>query len=93
MVEQITIDIETLYAETGAAKLLRLPEYEQKIKQLAGIGNEITLTGQGPVWLYLSLAHALHGKAVSLVYNSPVTGDVRIFDHNPHDENPESLGR
>lgn len=79
----ITINIEDLYAGTGAAKLARLPEYEQRARELAGIGNEVTLTGQGPVWLYLRLAHALHGKAVKLSYNSPVTGDVPIFDHSP----------
>lgn len=83
MAEQITIDVETLYEATGAAKLARLPEYEQKARELAGIGNEITLTGQGPVWLYLRLAHALHGKAVKLCYTSPVTGEVLVFDHSP----------
>ncbi len=80
----ITINLETLYAENGAAKLLRLSEYEQKAKELAGTGNEVTLTGQGPIWLYLKIAHALHGRAVKLVYNSPVTGDVVIFDHSPY---------
>lgn len=83
MAKPITIDVETLYEATGAAKLARLEEYEQQAKELAGIGNEITLTGQGPVWLYLRLAHCLHGKAVKLCYNSPVTGDVPIFDHSP----------
>ncbi len=83
MAEQIIIDVETLYEATGAAKLANLAEYEQKAKELAGIGNEITVTGQGPIWLYLRLAHALHGKAVKLIYNSPVTGDVLIFDHSP----------
>jgi len=83
MAEHITIDVETLYAETGAAKLARLPEYEQKARELAGIGNEVVLTGQGPVWLYLRLAHALHGKAVKLSYASPVTGEVPVFDHSP----------
>lgn len=83
MAEQITIDVETLYEATGAAKLARLAEYEQKARELAGIGNEITLTGQGPVWLYLRLAHALHGKAVKLCYTSPVTGEVLVFDHSP----------
>ncbi|MDY0300868.1 MAG: CRISPR-associated protein Csx3 [Trichlorobacter sp.] len=84
MASQITIDIETLYEATGAAKLAMLPEYEQKAKELAGTGNEITLTGQGPVWLYLRLAHTLHGKAVKLSYNSPVTGSLLIFDHSPY---------
>ena len=83
MPERITIDIETLYADTEAAKLANLPEYEKKARELAGIGNEITLTGQGPIWLYLRIAHALHGKAVKLSYNSPVTGEVLIFDHSP----------
>jgi hypothetical protein len=35
------------------------------------------------VWLYLTIAHALHGKARKLVYASPVTGEIVIFDHNP----------
>jgi len=40
------------------------------------------LTGAAPVWLYLRVAHALHGKARKLIYRSPVTGDVAIFDHS-----------
>jgi len=83
MPEIITIDVEILYAETGAAKLARLGEYEKKTRELAGVGNEVVLTGQGPIWLYLRIAHALHGKAVKLTYNSPVTGDVVVFDHCP----------
>ena len=41
------------------------------------------LTGQAPVWLYLKIAHALHGKAKKLIYDSPATGEVVIFDHDP----------
>ncbi|MEW6419020.1 MAG: hypothetical protein AB1480_13010 [Nitrospirota bacterium] len=47
-----------------------------------------------PIILYGSLetkvrteayvAHALHGKARKLIYRSPVTGDVVIFDHSPY---------
>ncbi|MDI6727081.1 MAG: CRISPR-associated protein Csx3, partial [Smithellaceae bacterium] len=69
--------------ENGSAKLLQLSEYENKARSLAGTGNEVILTGQGPIWLYLKIAHALHGKVVRLLYNSPVTGDVVIFDHSP----------
>lgn len=83
MIERITIDMEGLYAGTGAAKLAMLPEYERKARELAGVGNEVVLTGAGPVWLYLRIAHALHGKAVKLIYTSPVTGDVVVFDHCP----------
>ncbi|MGH8470514.1 MAG: hypothetical protein ACREVY_16570 [Gammaproteobacteria bacterium] len=41
------------------------------------------LSALPPVWLYLKIAHALHGKAKKLIYRSPVTGDVVIFDHDP----------
>lgn len=75
------IDIKNIYGET--AKLADLPQYKAKAVELAGEGNEVILTGAGPVWLYLCLAHALHGKAKTLKYSSPVTGEVVIFDHNP----------
>lgn len=78
----IVIDLKQLYGEQ--AKLGRLPEYIAKAKELAGLGQDVTLTGPGPVWLYLAVAHALHGLAKSLAYDSPVTGLVVIFDHNPH---------
>ncbi len=76
-----TIDLSTFYEKT--AKLDKLSEYKEQALLQAGEGNEITLTGAAPVWLYLAIAHALHGKAKKLVYNSPVTGEVIIFDHNP----------
>ena len=77
----IIIDLDTFYTES--AKLSSLPTYIEKALKKAGEGNEIILTGKAPVWLYLSVAHALHGKATKLTYRSPVTGDVVIFDHNP----------
>jgi hypothetical protein len=77
----ICVDLKAIYGET--AKLSELPSYLEKVRQMAGEGNEVVLTGQAPVWLYLCAAHALHGKAKRLVYNSPVTGDVPIFDHDP----------
>ena len=77
----VTIDLNTLFTDT--AKLSELESYIQKAKDLAGEGNEVVLTGAGPVWLYLKIAHALHGKARKLTYRSPVTGDVIIFDHSP----------
>ena len=77
----IIINLSTLYQET--AKLSDLPAYEAEVLKQAGEGNDITLTGAAPVWLYLRIAHALHGKARLLVYNSPVTGDIEIFNHNP----------
>lgn len=75
------IDIKALYGET--AKLSELDAYLSRVVSLAGEGNEVILTGPAPVWLYLAVAHALHGKARRLIYRSPVTGDVVIFDHDP----------
>ena len=83
MVVIVKIDLSELYRENETAKLSELEEYERKAKELAGEGNEVVLTGAGPVWLYLKIAHALHGKAKRLIYRSPVTGDVVIFDHSP----------
>lgn len=77
----ITIDIGMLFTDT--AKLLDLERYKQLCLEQAGEGNDIVLTGRGPMWLYLILAHALHGKAKRLYYRSPVTGEVLIFDHDP----------
>jgi CRISPR-associated Csx3 family protein len=77
----IAINLSTFFIDT--AKLSDLPAYLQKALSMAGDGNDIILTGRAPVWLYLAVAHALHGKARKLTYRSPVTGDVVIFDHNP----------
>lgn len=78
---EVIIDISTLFNVN--AKLSELNGYIKKAKDLAGEGNDITLTGAAPVWLYLKIAHALHGRARRLLYRSPVTGDVVIFDHSP----------
>lgn len=77
-----TINIKELYGEQ--AKLNQLPTYTKIAKEMAGQGDDIILTGAGPVWLYLAVAHALHGIAKKLSYSSPVTGEVVIFDHNPY---------
>lgn len=78
----IEINLESFYGNN--AKLLELDIYIQKALTIAGEGNEVVLTGAGPIWLYLKVAHALHGKVRKLIYRSPVTGDVVIFDHNPY---------
>jgi hypothetical protein len=79
--DNVVIDLELFYPDT--AKLSDLDSYVRKANDLAGEGNDVVLTGAGPVWLYLKIAHALHGKARKLIYRSPVTGDVVIFDHSP----------
>ncbi|MEW6380261.1 MAG: CRISPR-associated protein Csx3 [bacterium] len=77
----IEIDLSSFYTTT--AKLSELDEYLNKARTLAGEGNEIMITGQAPIWLYLKVAHALHGKARKLIYRSPAAGEVVIFDHSP----------
>jgi hypothetical protein len=84
MNESVVIDVSTLYAATGTAKLADLEAYCRKARELAGEGQDIVLTGAGPVWLYLSVSHVLHGKVRKLSYSSPVTGEVVIYDHNPY---------
>lgn len=79
--ESVTIDLKTIFGET--AKLAELPAYVERARALAGEGRTVVLTGAGPVWLYLKIAHALHGRARRLVCSSPVTGEVVIFDHDP----------
>lgn len=78
-----TLDLSSLFAATGQAKLADLPKYEQAARDALPAGADVTLTGPAPVWLYLRLAHALHGRVRSLTYSSPVTGPVEIFNHNP----------
>lgn len=80
MFQEIIVDIAKLYEVT--AKLHELPIYEAAAIEQAGEGNVVTLTGAGPVWLYLRIAHALHGKALVLNYTSPASGTVEIFNHN-----------
>ena len=77
----IEIDIQNFYENN--ARLKDLDVYIHRVLALAGEGNNVVLTGAGPIWLYLKIAHALHGKARKLIYRSPVTGDVVIFDHSP----------
>jgi hypothetical protein len=79
--ETINIDVRSLYGDMP--KLEDLPQYLARAQELAGEAKVVVLTGQGPIWLYLKIAHALHGKARKLIYRSPVTGDVTIFDHDP----------
>ncbi len=79
----MTLDLSTLYAATGTAKLADLPAYESRVREIVPAGDDVTLTGPGPVWLYRRLAHVLHGRARVLTCESLVTGPITIFSHNP----------
>ncbi|OGV78662.1 MAG: hypothetical protein A3K19_31685 [Lentisphaerae bacterium RIFOXYB12_FULL_65_16] len=78
-----TLDLSTLYAAKGRAKLAELDTYMTRALAAVPPGADVTLTGSAPIWVYLKLAHALHGRVRSLTYDSPVTGPVRIYDHSP----------
>jgi hypothetical protein len=41
----------------------------------------MTLTGAGPVWGYLAIAHALHGRVARLVYAAPNAPEIVVFSH------------
>jgi CRISPR-associated Csx3 family protein len=80
--QSVVIDVEALYRTADeTARLERLPHYEARARELAGEGRHVVLTGRGPIWLYLRLAHALHGTARTLTYRAPEAGDVLVFDH------------
>ena len=83
MKSSVKITLSELYKDSENAKLSGLKTYVEKALSIAGEGNEVILTGKAPVWLYLAVAHALHGKARKLIYNSPASQSVVIFDHDP----------
>ena len=78
---RIVIEVDQLFDDV--AKLSKLDFYIKKCLQFAGEGNEVIVTGAAPVWLYLKIAHALHGKAKKLIYKSPIIDELIIFDHDP----------
>jgi len=81
---EVVVDLSTFY--TSRARFSEISLYRQKVIDLvavAGSDKEVILTGAAPVWLYLDIAHALHGRVKSLIYRNPVTGDAVIGDYAP----------
>lgn len=77
----------------GADGKLNLPATQQTADALAAAavaligewkpgdeGTEVVLTGAGPVWGYLAIAHALHGRVVRLTYAAP-NATIVVFSH------------
>ncbi len=82
----VTLDVEKLYSATGQAKLGDLTKYEQAVLAQVAPGARVILTGRGPIWLYLRIAHLLHGRANVLSYVSAPAGihePLEIFNHDP----------
>ena len=81
------LDVSKLCRGTrGRAMLARWGEYLDAALRAVPPGVDVVLTGPAPVWLYLKLAHALHGRVRCLHYDSPVTGTVEIFNHDPFEQ-------
>ena len=84
----ITIDLCSVYKTISGktAKLKDTDKYISEVLKQAGEGNEIILTGAAPIWMYLKIAHALHGKTKRLLYTAPgqEIKEFEIFNHDPH---------
>jgi CRISPR-associated protein Csx3 len=85
----IEIDLSTFY--NGEAKLADLSHYIRSVIIKAGEGSDCVLTGAAPIWMYLKVAHSLHGKVRRLIYRSPALkdesnpkGEMVIFDHSAY---------
>jgi hypothetical protein len=64
------IDVAQLYRADGeTVRQERLAEYERRARAGGQVAN-VVLTGRRPIWLYLRLAHALHGVARTLTYRA-----------------------
>jgi len=87
MKDSVIIDLKNIYTEISGdtAKMAELEKYVASALTIAGEGKIVELTGGAPIWMYLKIAHALHGKAQKLLYTAPGQGihDLEIFSHNP----------
>ncbi len=63
-------------AALAAASVALLPEWTPGDAPMI-----VTLTGAGPVWGYLSIAHALHGRVAKLIYAAPNAPEIVVFSH------------
>lgn len=48
--------------------------------QIGDASTVVTLTGAGPVWGYLAIAHALHGRCAKCIYASP-NATITVWAH------------
>ena len=61
----------------AAASVAILPGWQPGDPPVAGV----TITGPGPVWGYLCIAHALHGRVPTLTYAAPNAPDITVWAH------------
>ncbi len=77
----LTINLEEIIP--SPAKVRKLEQYLNLVEEKITDGADVIVTGRQPVWLYLAIGHHLHGIVSRLTYQSPVTGQILIFDHRP----------
>ena len=61
----------------AVAAITMLPDWQPGMEAM----ETVTLTGAGPVWGYLCIAHALHGRVPKLVYAAPNAAAITVFNH------------
>lgn len=61
----------------AAAAIALLPDWQPGDDALTAV----TLTGAGPVWGHLAIAHALHGRVQGLRYAAPNAPEIWVFRH------------
>jgi len=81
---EVVINLDGLCA--GEVTLSEALSFVEKALEADPEGAVVVLQGDAPTWVYLFLAHVLHGLARKLYYDSPVYGRILIFDHSPFDE-------
>lgn len=79
-----SLDLRDLYEQKSQIK--NIHAYLKAIDRMPLDGKTAVLTGRAPVWLYLKVAHHLHGRVKKLYYQSPAAGKILIFDHDPYDD-------
>ena len=95
--ETITLDFTAIAARAGFTPgpdgRLNLPATQETADALARAALdsapwspgdspfEAILTGAGPVWGHLCIAHALHGRATRLIYSAPNAPQITVFSH------------
>ena len=83
-IKKMTLDLSTLYASTGQAKLAHMEDYVRQAVEAVPPGAVVTLAGPGPVWLLPQGCTCRLVEHQSLSFMSRrLPGAVEIFNHNP----------
>ena len=76
--ESARVDLISTYCETIQKCIIDPMVHAKTLAK-----TRVTLSGRAPVWLYLTVAHYLHGKVYRLWYSDGKGLQLPIFDHTP----------